>query len=68
MTVLLMLGAGQDSCKTVSPSVECNNTKTTSALTTTPSGGDGNNSKCMLPLEHNSVSVTTGLLLKEVDL
>ena len=59
---------GQDTCKTVSPSSVCKNSVTTSApTTTTPSGGDVNESKCALPLKNNSVSVTSALVMKEVD-
>jgi len=56
---------GPDACKTVSPSNVRNNITTTSVLT--PVGGDSNASKCVLPLENNSVSTNTGLVLNEVD-
>ena len=58
------VAVGQEACKTVSPSSVCNSTTTTTA---TSSGGDANDSKCVRPLENNSVSITSGLLLQEVD-
>jgi len=70
MIIDARVAGGQDACKTVSPSSVCNNiTATCAPATTTPGGGDANDSKCVLSLPNNSVSATatSGLLLKEVD-